>query len=400
MECCVCLETSANIVDCKCNTNICYRCFENYLLTFYETPLKTPCCMQCDRQYSIEFIGSIITKKFAKTYFKNLLKKREEIELQRPSVRVQLAIQRLAFQPELDKIKNELREARSKYLSLLSKRKQLEERIKSIKISIIRCSKCPDGNIDMSNMTCYTCKRKHCKTCHMISEDNHTCDTSILDTKKYLEMYVRKCPNCKIPVQKVNGCNHMYCSICKCAFDWSNMAVLKLQQPVLAQIPDYRNDRIQPLRDPLDVQCGGFDDAVVAKVIDTSPYLQTIRNSYFNINKDYTTLYNDIFNKNNLLDNARIKRLTNAITLDSFHKTIVRIENSNSKSLNKIQILSFFKNVLLDMLRCYNADNINNLAEIHTEVAKQYDLVRTYVTNNHRDLISYFPVATPHFFVR
>ena len=399
--CCICLELCTIFVDCKCNTNICYTCFKQYLLTFYETPLKTPCCVQCDRQYSMEFIGTILTKKFAKTYYKDLLKKREEIELQRPSAHVQLQVQRFALQPELDKIKREITAARAHYKDLLWKRKQIEERIRSVKTSLITCSRCPNGNIDITNMTCFICQMKHCSKCQQYSEEGHACDQTVLDTKKYIEYYTKKCPGCSTPVQKMDGCNHMYCMVCKCKFDWANMRILNLQSNVLAQIPDYRRDTMQIQRDPLDVQCGGFNEKVVNEALQKLPldYLNAIKKSYYDVSREYTIIYNTMANKNNQLDDARIKRLTNTITLDSFHRRIFRIENANKKYLKQIQFLAFLKDIFLDMLRCYDVDSVISklsIAATHNIVSTQYDDVRKYVLENYKDT-NYFPSCSDYY---
>ena len=71
--------------------------------------------------------------------------------------------------------------------------------------------KCIDNNHEF----CFNCL----KDWHIGKE----CDTKI--ENKSLDEYikvndVRRCPKCKIAIQKNEGCNHIICSNCKCEFCW------------------------------------------------------------------------------------------------------------------------------------------------------------------------------------
>lgn len=42
-----------------------------------------------------------------------------------------------------------------------------------------------------------------------------------LDIIKYNKLNLRHCPNCNVMVEKVDGCDHMICSICSYSFSWN-----------------------------------------------------------------------------------------------------------------------------------------------------------------------------------
>ena len=60
-------------------------------------------------------------------------------------------------------------------------------------------------------------------------EEKHECKQEDLDTVKLTTEDVKNCPNpeCKQPIQKNGGCDHMWCPICKTMFNWSTGEITK-----------------------------------------------------------------------------------------------------------------------------------------------------------------------------
>lgn len=50
-----------------------------------------------------------------------------------------------------------------------------------------------------------------------VIHDNRNC----LEIIRYHKLNLRYCPNCNVMVQKIDGCNHMYCPICSHDFYWN-----------------------------------------------------------------------------------------------------------------------------------------------------------------------------------
>jgi len=66
------------------------------------------------------------------------------------------------------------------------------------------------------------CRLSFCTSCSYLAHPNEECKTSDRnpEDETYFRLHVRKCPSCSIDIQKLNGCNHMQCDICKVHFCW------------------------------------------------------------------------------------------------------------------------------------------------------------------------------------
>ncbi|XP_046557433.1 LOW QUALITY PROTEIN: ATP-dependent RNA helicase DEAH12, chloroplastic-like [Haliotis rubra] len=80
---------------------------------------------------------------------------------------------------------------------------------------------------------CPDCSVRICTTCHAQYHDGLTCAmyNSAKDDEGSLEEWLaahskttKKCPNCKTPIEKTEGCNNMHCKACKCSFCWLCLA--------------------------------------------------------------------------------------------------------------------------------------------------------------------------------
>jgi len=60
-------------------------------------------------------------------------------------------------------------------------------------------------------------------------EEKHECKQEDIDTVKMLTENVKNCPNpeCRQPIQKNGGCDHMWCPTCKTMFNWSTGEITK-----------------------------------------------------------------------------------------------------------------------------------------------------------------------------
>jgi IBR domain, a half RING-finger domain len=80
---------------------------------------------------------------------------------------------------------------------------------------------------------CPSCLTPICTTCQSVSHTGATCDEyrdlsseGTLALEKWMQANKGKpCPNCKAPIQKAYGCNHMQCSVCSVHFCWFCMAI-------------------------------------------------------------------------------------------------------------------------------------------------------------------------------
>ena len=72
------------------------------------------------------------------------------------------------------------------------------------------------------NLRCNVCLTAFCKDCKEAAKDNHTCNPDILASLRLLknEDNVKPCPECGVGINKLEGCDHMWCLMCKTGFNW------------------------------------------------------------------------------------------------------------------------------------------------------------------------------------
>ncbi len=66
---------------------------------------------------------------------------------------------------------------------------------------------------------CRLCEVQFCKNCERCKTVHHQCKQDDVATIQMIKSIV-KCPNCKVPVVKSEGCNYMTCARCQTNFDY------------------------------------------------------------------------------------------------------------------------------------------------------------------------------------
>ena len=85
------------------------------------------------------------------------------------------------------------------------------------------CNPCNEiCRIISKSYTCLNCNKTLCAQCDSKPHNKLTCaelkDQSMFQV--YLNKYTKKCPGCKVNIEKNNGCNHMNCKTCGTHFCW------------------------------------------------------------------------------------------------------------------------------------------------------------------------------------
>ena len=105
--------------------------------------------------------------------------------------------------------------------------------------------------------TCKLCERKTCRKCLSPEEESHECDPDAVSTAALLRKETKPCPGCGEGIQKISGCDQMWCLSCHTAFSWKTGA---LERGVVHNPEYYRwrreNGGDLP-RQPGDEPCGG-----------------------------------------------------------------------------------------------------------------------------------------------
>ena len=102
----------------------------------------------------------------------------------------------------------------------------------------LHCHKpdCPGGSFETSrfenegsyHFTCGVCGESQCKKCGDFHPQVYCKDVRLKQNEKFIEKQLaqkklKKCPKCKVTIEKNEGCDHMTCKKCKYEFYWSTL---------------------------------------------------------------------------------------------------------------------------------------------------------------------------------
>lgn len=99
-------------------------------------------------------------------------------------------------------------------------------------VLLIRCNreKCPNFLTKLSEQLgeCKRCNTKQCLKCRVTVEDGkHKCDSMLVKALELVANTTKSCPHCKEVIERVYGCDQMFCTMCNTAFDWNTNQIIK-----------------------------------------------------------------------------------------------------------------------------------------------------------------------------
>lgn len=248
--CLICYDVVNEYISCsslKCRNIICNDCAETYITYSAEKNLIAKCPGdKCECFYLISSILKLdqnIINIYKKSCYDYLMNKSRKI-IEDDSVYNQII-----YKIKEDRIKF-IRDNVPKAISLIidialkpklnkidKKNKLLNNVIKSKKFCMI--SYC-NGKLN-DDLECIKCETKFCKTCERILSDNHICKIEDIESVSFINKLV-KCPKCRLPVQKNDGCNAITCAVCFTNFDYISGEVCDAgnhNKSILVNISEY-----------------------------------------------------------------------------------------------------------------------------------------------------------------
>lgn len=243
-ECVVCCEAytadKRRPVICPgCDYAACVACVKMYLLG----SLSDPACMSCGLYWCRAFLDASLTMSWRNGAYR---KHRERVLLDRayslipetqPLVereaerRVQEEGRRKSFE-EYKVAQARLREARGAWAKAGAELHRGDERrLEQSEAGDLRerrafVAACPDaecrGFLSMQ-YKCGTCQKKFCARCRETKSDGveHVCDPGTVETIALIAKVTRPCPSCGMSIERVSGCDHMWCTSCDTGFSYA-----------------------------------------------------------------------------------------------------------------------------------------------------------------------------------
>jgi hypothetical protein len=252
MECEICFAKTSTISCLKCNISACKKCWKTHLLAL----VSDPKCLNCDAVISDEFIKN----NFPNAFLTDITKAKGQWLIKFHE----------AILPETYEILCNYKNDEEKYMfcktCLQIKRKIVHD---DDVIIIIKCSRCrvplsklplcfgnppsyypsylnnnvivekpkktftfthcPIKNCDgfVFDSKCGECNSVICKKCNTEKKENHECIEEDLESVKEIKNSSSNCPGCWVPISKINGCNQMWCTKCRTAFDYRSGEIIK-----------------------------------------------------------------------------------------------------------------------------------------------------------------------------
>jgi len=112
--------------------------------------------------------------------------------------------------------------------------KRLSDRIKSERSGVKRrkqiltlfCQENSCNGMLNEKSNCITCKKSYCSKCNTTLTENHKCSENDIKSFDSIKKQTKSCPECFIPIYKIQGCDQMFCTSCHTPFSWNTGNVL------------------------------------------------------------------------------------------------------------------------------------------------------------------------------
>jgi len=348
MTCNICCENFNKSlhakVTCICGFDACKTCVRTYLLS----TTKDPHCMDCKIQWTPKFLVDNLNRAFIdgdyKKHRKVLLVDRE---ISRTPDLMNLVERTKLIEEKSDEMKIldlQFKEAKKLYdescRKLYEKRNEIT-RIKRGDTNVERkkfIMPCPGDNCKgylSTQYKCEVCKLYTCPDCYEIvgytKEDPHTCLEANLQSAALIKKETKGCPQCGVRIYKISGCNQMFCTECKVAFDWNTGKLVfggQIHNPHYYQYLRDQNNTNNAPRNPGDVLCGGL-----ISFYNLQLYLRRINN--YNKPEWFNTLKTDktIFNFIQKYDITTVNSFTSIIS--SLHRLVNHLINYDTNQIRE-----------------------------------------------------------------
>lgn len=224
-------------------------------------------------------------------------------------------------------------------------------------------TECPKGGcrglLNHRNQ-CPICEVFVCAKCRQTKksyvDEDHKCKPEDVKSVAFLKKSSKPCPSCGVPIHRISGCSHMWCTSCHTAFCWNSMKILN---PARAHNPHM----VQWL-----IQNGGANargNAVPAADREVYNTLNTV------IAKDrrklaflgqFWALHNHFhymigvlqrpFQNNHTLRDARLDFLRRHIDEEQWIRRLLKYVKAENRANAKIQLLETFMMGADTLVRC------------------------------------------------
>lgn len=275
-SCFVCCEkfnlSTRRKVECsnpECQFLACKTCTRHYLLN----NVNDIHCMNCKQAWEQTFVVLHLNRNwYNDTYQQHrniLLFEREQSRFPETMPDVEKYQKVAEINNEKKLIENNIATLRANIDALNRKNYECDRKIRLIKTGkeeherqkfVMPCQKSDCKGFLSTSYKCGVCKDYCCPQCFVVlgetKDENHVCKDSDMETAKLIKSTTRPCPNCGERINKISGCDQMWCPTCHTAFSWKDGTIQNgtIHNPHYFQYMRNRNNGNVP-RQPGDNPC-------------------------------------------------------------------------------------------------------------------------------------------------
>lgn len=248
-----------------CGFEACADCHIKHLVT----TTQVPHCMNCRREWSLEFMETTFKPRHLlklKKHHRKILLARDDSFLPEAQIALKnLKRKRIIYEKlaEIRKLKYQLER---EYRAELARQEDLNtESEKQKKLQAAQLlTKCPleDCRGFINGQICELCTKKICRQCMKEKLNDHKCCIDDVANVKYLKKHSKPCPKCGYRTSKVSGCPQMFCVSCHTAWNWTTGREERgvIHNPHFFEWQRQHKGRVE--RNPMDIVCGGLPNHI------------------------------------------------------------------------------------------------------------------------------------------
>ena len=235
-----------------------------------------------------------------------------------------------------------------------------------------------DSKTKHGHFECTLCFGITCTECNMAlggDSKDHVCNPDILESLKFVESTSKACPGCNTAIQKIDGCDVMFCTSCHITFSWRTRKILRgeLHNPHRTEWLRQNHHREREVND---IQCGReLTHNISHDVIRTfdSHAIEYRRSQKTAHKKKHDYLVSEFILYQIIVEQVipglearqfthasnhtlRVKLLRGLINDQEFKKEIQRLDKMASKKREWLQIAMTFRDSFIDIIwECHAA---------------------------------------------